>query len=70
MAEDRNPPTLKAAMTPIMILALGTAVIAWTAAWVFRDNFVFSATLLGIGCLPIVIAVIAYLLVLLKRLQP
>jgi hypothetical protein len=69
MAGSRKP-TFRMAMTPIMILALGTAVIAWTAAWVFRDNFVFSATLLGIGCLPIVIAVIAYLLVPLKRLEP
>jgi hypothetical protein len=69
MAGSRKP-TFRMAMTPIMILALGTAVIAWTAAWIFRDNFVFSATLLGIGCLPIVIAVIAYLLVLLKRLEP
>ncbi len=61
--------SFRTAMTPIMILALGTAVIAWTAAWVFRDNFVFSTTLLGIGCLPIVIAVVAYLLVLLKNLD-
>jgi uncharacterized integral membrane protein len=69
MAKGRKPLSLRIAMTPIMVLALGTALVAWTAAWIFRDNFVFSTTLLGIGCLPIVIAVVGYLLVLLKNLD-
>ncbi len=69
MAQNRKPLSVRSAMTPIMLLALGTAVVAWTAAWFFRDNFVFSTTLLGIGCLPIVIAVVGYLLVLLKNLD-
>jgi len=69
MVRPRKPIAFGLAMTPIMVLALGTALIAWTAAWIFRDNFIFSTTLLGIGCLPIVIAVVAYLLVLLKNLD-
>ena len=69
MAKDSGQPSFRTLLTPIMVLALGTAIVAWTAAWFFRDNFIFSTTLLGIGCLPIVIAVVAYLLVLLKRLK-
>lgn len=69
MAKPRKPISFRPVMTPIMLLALGTALLAWTAAWLFRDNFVFSATLLGIGGLPVVIAVVAYLLVLLKNLD-
>jgi hypothetical protein len=56
-------------LTPIMVLALGTAVIAWTAAWFFREQFVFSAVLLGIGCFPIVVAVVGYLFVLTKKFK-
>jgi hypothetical protein len=56
-------------LTPIMLLALGTAVVAWTAAWFFRDQFVFSAVLIGIGCFPIVVAVVGYLFVLTKKFK-
>jgi hypothetical protein len=58
-----------ALLTPIMVLALGTAVIAWTAAWFFREQFVLSAVLVGIGCFPIVIAVVGYLFVLTKKFK-
>ena len=54
-------------LTPIMLLALGTAALAWTAAWFFRDQFVLSAVLIGIGCFPIVVAAASYLFVLTKK---
>ena len=69
MTGPRSSKSFRTMLTPIMVLALGTAAVAWTAAWFFRDQFVFSATLIGIGCLPIVIAVVGYLLVLLKKLD-
>ena len=64
--KPRREVSLKAAMMPICVLALLNAVICWTAAWAFRDRFEFSATLLGLGCLPIVVAVCAYLYLLTK----
>jgi uncharacterized membrane protein len=64
-----QPTSFGALLTPIMFLALATATVSWTAAWFFREQFEFSATLVGIGCLPIVIAIIGYLLMLLKKLD-
>jgi hypothetical protein len=53
----------------MLVFAPIVAIVCWTAAWVFREQFVLSATLLGLGAFPIVVAVVAYLLVLLKRLK-
>jgi hypothetical protein len=61
--------SFRTTLTPIMLLALVVALLAWTGAWVFRDNEIFSTVLLGMGCLPIIIAIVAYLLVLLKKLK-
>ena len=69
MTANRSGKSFRTMLTPIMVLALGTAVVAWMAAWFFRDQFIFSATLIGIGCFPIMIAVVGYLLVLLKMLK-
>jgi hypothetical protein len=66
---DRLALTFRQAMTPIFVFALVTAVICWAAAWLFRDTYEFSATLLGLGCLPIVVAICAYLLVLVHKVE-
>lgn len=65
----RTPLSFETALLPILIFAPVVAVLCWTAAWVFRDEFVFKGTLIGLGCFPIVVAVVAYLLVLLKKLD-
>ena len=67
MTKARPGASFRIMLMPILVLALGAAVVAWTAAWFFRDQFVFAAVFVGIGCLPIVIAVVAYLLILLKK---
>jgi hypothetical protein len=61
--------TFEKALRPIFVFAVLNAVICWVAAWIFRENFLFSATLLGLGAFPIVVAVCAYLLVLVKRIE-
>jgi hypothetical protein len=61
--------TFRQAMMPIFVFALLAAIVCWTAAWMFRDTFVFAATLLGLGCLPIVVAISAYLLVLVHKVE-
>ena len=53
----------------MLVFAPIVAILCWTAAWVFREQFVLSATLIGLGSFPIVVAVVAYLLVLLKKLK-
>lgn len=67
--DSRSALTLKSALTPMLVFAPIVAILCWTAAWVFRDQFELSATLLGLGSFPIVVAVVAYLLVLLKKLK-
>ena len=62
-------PALKAALTPIYLLALINAVVCWTAAWFFWDRYEFSASLFGLGCFPIVVAVCAYLYLLTQRVE-
>jgi hypothetical protein len=66
---DRLTVSFERALKPIFVFAVLNAVICWVAAWVFRETFAFSATLLGLGAFPIVVAVCAYLLVLVKRLE-
>jgi hypothetical protein len=61
--------TLENATTPIFVFATVNAVLCWAAAWLFKDTYEFSAALLGLGGLPIVVAVCAYLLVLVNRVE-
>lgn len=68
-SKTRVPLTFETALLPILVFAPVVAVLCWTAAWIFRDEFVFKGTLIGLGCFPIVVAVVAYLLVLLKKLD-
>lgn len=61
--------SVKAALMPMLWFAPVIAVISWTAAWMFRDHFEFMATLVGIGCAPIVVALCAYLYVLVNSVR-
>jgi len=61
--------TFEKAMTPIFVFAFINALLCWGGAWVFRNTYEFSATLLGLGCFPIVVAVSAYLLVLVNKIE-
>ncbi len=63
----KKPVNVKAALAPIYLLALVNAIVCWTVCWIFWDRFVFSATLFGLGCFPIVVAVSAYLYLLTKK---
>lgn len=60
---------LEKALLPILIFAPSVTVLCWTAAWIFRDEFVFKAVLIGLGCFAIVLGAVACLLVLLKRID-
>lgn len=53
----------------ILIFAPSVTVLCWTAAWIFRDEFVFKAVLIGLGCFAIVLGAVCCLLVLLKRID-
>jgi len=61
--------SFRTALGPIYLLALVNAIICWTLSWVFWDRFEFSATLFGLGCFPIVVAVCAYLYLLTKKVE-
>ncbi len=70
--QTRNPDrrkSLETALLPILIFAPSVTVLCWTAAWIFRDEFVFKAVLIGLGCFAIVVGSVACLLVLLKRID-
>jgi len=70
--QNRNPErrgSLERALLPILIFAPSVTVLCWVAAWIFRDEFVFKAVLIGLGCFAIVIGAVACLLVLLKRID-
>ena len=62
-------PSLERVLVPILIFAPLVTLLCWTAAWVFGDDFVFKATLIGLGCFTIVIGAVACLLALLKKID-
>jgi hypothetical protein len=71
-SRKKQPPrkrviSFRTALEPIYLLALVNAVVCWSLCWVFWDRFEFSATLFGLGCFPIVVAVCAYLYLLTKK---
>lgn len=45
---------LEKALLPILIFAPLVTVLCWTAAWIFRDEFIFKAVLIGLGGFAIV----------------
>lgn len=61
--------SLERALLPILIFAPSVTVLCWIAAWIFRDEFVFKAVLIGLGCFTVVVGAVACLLVLLKRID-
>jgi hypothetical protein len=67
--EVRTRENLEKALLPILIFAPSVTVLCWIAAWIFRDEFVFKAVLIGLGCFAVVLGVAACLLVLLKRID-
>jgi ABC-type glucose/galactose transport system permease subunit len=69
VAPRKRVMSFKTALTPIYLFALINAIICWTLCWVFWDRFVFSATLFGLGCFPIVVAVSAYLYLLTHKVE-
>ncbi len=66
-APRKRQVSLKTALAPIYLLALVNAIVCWGLCWFFWDRYEFSATLFGLGCFPIVVAVSAYLFLLTKR---
>ena len=63
---------VQSALNPIIWLAVSVPIIAWSAAFLFRDEFVFASVLVAVGCLPIIVAVLAYMILLFRspdRLQ-
>jgi hypothetical protein len=66
---DKLALTLEQAVTPIFTFALLNAALCWAAAWVFKDSYEFSVVLLGLGSFPIIVAVCAYLLVLVNKVE-
>jgi len=56
-------------LTPIMIFAVIAAPLCWAGAWFFSDRGDFSQALIGLGCLPIVVAICAYLYLLVNKVE-
>jgi hypothetical protein len=51
-------------LTPFFVFALGAAIVCWIAAWVFQGTYELLVTLVSVGCFLIVVAVCAYLYLL------
>lgn len=60
---------IKEALMPILWFAPVTAVICWAAAWLFRDHVELMTVLIGMGCLPILVALSAYFYVLVNSIR-
>lgn len=56
-------------LRPIMIFAAVVAPLCWIAAWFFWEWREFSALFLALGALPIVVAVCAYLYLLVNKIE-
>ena len=61
--------SLQKLLSPIMIFAVIAAPLFWAGAWFFSDRGDFSQALIGLGCLPIVVAVCAYLYLLVNTIE-
>jgi hypothetical protein len=63
---------VRSALNPIIWLSVAVPIISWAAAYLFRGDYHFAGVLIAIGCLPIVTAVLAYMILLFRspdRLQ-
>jgi hypothetical protein len=63
---------VRSALNPIIWLSVAVPIIAWSAAFLFSNQYIFACVLIAMGCLPIIAAVLAYMILLFKspdRLQ-
>jgi hypothetical protein len=66
---DMRVSTITRLLWPIMIFAAVATPLCWGGAWFFRERIDFSNALIGLGCLPIVVAICAYLYLLVKKAE-
>jgi hypothetical protein len=69
VVQPRRLLSIKRNLAPIMIFAVVAALLCWTAAWVFADRGDISNVLIVIGLFPMVVAVAAYLIVLITNIE-
>ena len=50
------------AMNPLLWLSPVSAIICWTAAYVFRDDLILKYGFAGLGALPIIASIVGYFL--------
>jgi hypothetical protein len=63
---------VRSALNPILWLSVSVPIISWAAAFLFREQIIFASILIAAGCLPILTAVLAYMILLFRspdRLQ-
>ena len=61
--------TFKQLLWPILLFAPVNAAGCWAMMYLFRDDKIYATTFLGLGCAGIVIALCAYLYVLVKNVE-
>ena len=59
----------KELLLPIFLFAPFMAILCWAAAWFFWEWRDFAGAFLGLGCFAMVVAVCAYLFVLVNRVE-
>ena len=58
---------VRSALNPIIWLSVAVPIISWSAAYLFQSQYLFACILIAIGCLPIVTAVLAYMILLFRN---
>jgi hypothetical protein len=58
---------VRSALNPIIWLSVSVPIISWAAAFLFRDQIIFASILIAAGCLPILTAVLAYMILLIRN---
>jgi hypothetical protein len=56
-------------LLPIFVFAPLMAILCWAAAWFFWEWRDFAGAFLGLGCFAMVVAICAYLFVLVNRIE-
>jgi hypothetical protein len=62
-------PRFNELLLPIFVFAPLMATLCWAAAWFFWEWRDFAGVFLGLGCFAMVVAIGAYLFVLVKRVE-
>lgn len=68
----RKPPPglrVRELLLPISLFAPLMAILCWAAAWFFWEWRDFAGALLGLGAFAMVVAICAYLFVLVSRIE-